>query len=203
MTFAPALQTLIEAYQKLPSIGPKTAQRLAFHTLKQSTSWVHAFAQALEEAKDKIHPCPVCFNWSDTSPCEICTDPDRQDTRLCIVAEVPHIHAIERADPFSGKFHVLGGLISPLEGLTPERLTIIPLLERIKGIEAQLQEVILALPPSTEGDTTCLYLARLIKQHYPALQVTRIAFGLPVGGDLDYADHLTLSRSFQGRLPVS
>ncbi|MFM7469802.1 MAG: recombination mediator RecR [Vampirovibrionales bacterium] len=202
MSFAPALQALIEAYQKLPTIGPKTAQRLAFHTLKQSDTWVNHFAQVLQEAKARIHPCPVCFNWSDTSPCDICTDPERQDARLCVVSEVPHIHAIERADPFTGRFHVLGGLISPLEGLTPERLTIRPLLERVLKLEGTLEEVILALPPSTEGDTTCLYLARLLKQHLPNLQVTRIAFGLPVGGDLDYADHLTLSRSFQGRLPM-
>lgn len=204
--FSPPLARLIEMYQRLPGVGPKSAQRLAFHTLKQPQHWVDQFAQALQEAKALIKPCSVCFNWSAQDPCEICTAPERQGTQVCVVAETPHIAALDRLAQFNGLFHVLGGLISPLDGVTPEQLTLNDLVDRVAqsrhGENTPIEELILALPPTTEGDTTCLYLARLMAR-FPDVRVTRIAFGLPVGGDLDYADQLTLTRSLLGRQPVT
>lgn len=202
MTYSPPLQRLIETFQRLPGIGPKSAQRMAFHVLKQSREWVTSFASAMVEAKDQIRPCGVCFNLSNQSPCEICTSSNRNRSLLCVVAEPGDLFALERVGEFQGLYHVLGGLVSPMDGIGPGDLKIQALVDRLSSTQEPLiQEVILALPPSTEGDTTSLYLDKLLKPL--PLKMTRIAFGLPVGGDLEYADSLTLRRALQGRQVVS
>lgn len=202
MTYSPPLQRLIETFQRLPGIGPKSAQRMAFHVLKQPREWVTSFASAMVEAKDQIRPCGVCFNLSNQSPCEICMNTNRNRTVLCVVAEPGDLFALERVGEFQGLYHVLGGLVSPMDGIGPGDLKIQALVDRLSSTqETPIQEVILALPPSTEGDTTSLYLDKLLKPL--PLKMTRIAFGLPVGGDLEYADSLTLRRALQGRQVLS
>ncbi|MBY0449135.1 MAG: recombination mediator RecR [Cyanobacteria bacterium] len=200
MSMTLPLVRLIEAFQKLPGVGPKSAQRLAFHVLKQSSDDVGQFAEILKEAKAQIRECPECFNLSGQSPCEICRNKSRDANTLCVVAEPSDIFALERTGEFRGLYHVLHGLISPLHGIQPEDLKIRPLLARL-GEANPIREIILALPPSIEGDTTSLYLSRIIQPL--GISLTRIAFGLPVGGDLDYADNLTISRALAGRVPIS
>ncbi len=200
MSMTLPLVRLIEAFQKLPGVGPKSAQRLAFHVLKQSGEDVDRFAEILKEAKSQIRECPQCFNLSGQSPCEICRNKSRDASVLCVVAEPSDIFALERTGEFRGLYHVLHGLISPLHGIQPEDLKIRPLLTRLEEAP-NIREMILALPPSIEGDTTSLYLSRIIQPL--GISLTRIAFGLPVGGDLDYADNLTISRALAGRVPIS
>lgn len=196
------LARLIEEFQKLPGIGPKSAQRLAFHVLKQPGDTVRHFSDALLEAKEKIGFCGQCYNFSSQSPCEICASPRRERRVLCVVAEPKDLYALERTNEYDGLYHVLQGLISPLEGIGPEDLKIQEFVRRLGGSQSdvELEEVILALPPSIEGDTTSLYLHRLIKPF--DVKLTRIAFGLPVGGDLEYADAMTIARALQGRQAV-
>lgn len=202
MIYTKPLARLIEEFQKLPGIGPKSAQRLAFHILKRSDTDVQEFSEALLNAKQRIGTCSVCFNLSCENPCEICTHNGRDRMTLCVIAETRDLFALERTGEFKGIYHVLGGLISPLEGVGPQDLRIQELLNRLSGSSSsEIQEVILALPPSVEGDTTSLYLTRLIKAI--DIKLTRIAFGLPVGGDLEYADALTLTRALTGRSVVS
>lgn len=193
------LARLIEEFQKLPGIGPKSAQRLAFHVLKRSEVEVKDFSDALLEAKEKIGHCSVCFNLSCQDPCEICTHTGRDRSVLCVVAETRDLFALEKTGEFKGLYHVLEGLISPVEGVGPQNLRMQELIERLSHFD-EINEVILALPPSVEGDTTSLYLARLIKP--TGIKLTRIAFGLPVGGDIEYADALTLSRAMCGRVTI-
>jgi recombination protein RecR len=198
MSYTLPLARLIEEFQKLPGIGPKSAQRLAFHVLKQSSEDVRVFSDALLEARDKIGYCQRCYNLSAKSVCELCSQPARKADILCIVAEPKDLYALERTNEFKGLYHVLQGLISPLEGVGPEDLKIRELINRLA--EPGVEEVILALPPSIEGDTTSLYLSRLIKPL--GVKLTRIAFGLPVGAELEYADSMTLTRALQGRQNV-
>lgn len=198
MSYTLPLARLIEEFQKLPGIGPKSAQRLAFYMLKQSSRDVENFSNALLEAKAKIGYCERCYNLSSQTPCEICQNATRQVHLVCVVSEPRDLYALERTGEYKGTYHVLGGLISPLEGIGPEDLKIRELLARLSAPE--LQEIILALPPSIEGDTTSLYLAKLIKPL--GVKLTRIAFGLPVGGDLEYADSMTITRALQGRQEV-
>ncbi len=247
MGYSQPLTRLIDAFQKLPGIGPKSAQRLAFHMLKQPNETVEEFATALVEAKNKIGFCQECFNLSSQSPCEICQNNHRQKNVVCVVAESRDLFALERTNEFSGQYHVLHGLISPLDGIGPEDLKIQELIQRIaeanrpagasvvassqdipeelrsdtdrhtdteaepnnagtvavvdaEPTESAIQELILALPPSIEGDTTSLYISQLLRPL--GIKVTRIAFGLPVGGDLEYADSMTLARALQGRQEV-
>jgi len=203
MSYTQPLARLIEAFQTLPGVGPKTAQRLAFHVLKQPLGDVENFSSALLEAKAKIGFCAVCFNLSSQSPCEICAGSNRQKQTICVVAESQDLYALERTNEFRGTYHVLHGLISPMEGVNPEDLKIRELLSRLS--DESVTEVILALPPSIKGDTTSLYLSRLIKPLMsvnPDLKLTRIAFGLPVGGELEYADNMTLARALKGRQEV-
>ena len=204
MSFTQPLARLIEAFQTLPGVGPKSAQRLAFHMLKQSEDDVRKFSDALLDAKEKIGYCEKCFNLSSQSPCEICAAPNRQEHVICVVSEPKDLFALERTNEYRGSYHVLQGLISPMEGIGPEELKIRELVERLSqtGPEGNsaIQEVILALPPSIEGDTTSLYLSRLLKPL--DVKLTRIAFGLPVGGDLEYADSMTIARALQGRHEV-
>lgn len=195
MSYTLPLARLIEEFQKLPGIGPKSAQRLAFHVLKQSPEDVRNLSDALLDARDKIGYCQQCYNLSSQTVCEICSLPNRKKGTLCIVAEPKDLYALERTNEFTGAYHVLQGLISPLEGINPEDLKIKELLSRLS--DPEIEEIILALPPSIEGDTTSLYLSRLIKPL--GIRLTRIAFGLPVGADLEYADNMTITRALQGR----
>ncbi|WP_353674855.1 recombination mediator RecR [Synechocystis sp. LKSZ1] len=192
--YTPPLARLIEQLQRLPSIGPKTAQRLALHILKRPEAEVQLLAQALIEAKQKVGLCQTCFHLSAESMCEICRNPHRQSDTLCVVADSRDVIALEKTREYGGKYHVLGGVISPLDGIGPEQLTVQALVQRVN--QGTIKEVILALSPSVEGETTTLYVGKLLQ---PFTKVTRIAFGLPVGGDLEYADEVTLARALEGR----
>jgi recombination protein RecR len=185
---------LIEQLQKLPSIGPKSAQRLALHILKQKEDQVEALAQSILEAKRKVGLCQVCYHLSADSPCDLCRNPNRDTQTVCVVAESRDVIALEKTREYKGKYHVLGGVISPMDGITPEHLNIAPLINRVS--RDKVQEVIIAINPSVEGETTTLYVGQLLK---PFTKVTRIAFGLPMGGDLEYADDVTLARALEGR----
>jgi len=190
-----ALARLIQEFTRLPGIGPKTAQRLAFFVLGMDERDVAAMAAALTDAKRRIGRCPVCFNLADTDPCRVCRDPGRDKTVLCVVEEANDLIAMEKSRSYKGLYHVLEGALSPLEGVGPDSLRIPELLRRLK--EGSFEEVILATNPTVEGEATAMYLAKLLKPL--GLKVTRIARGIPVGGDLEYADEVTLSRSLEGR----
>lgn len=185
---------MIEELQRLPGVGPKSAQRLALHILKRPTAEVQALAQALLDAKSQVGYCSVCFHLSADPVCDICRSPRRDGLTLCVVADSRDVIAIEKTREYRGKYHVLGGLISPMDGIGPEQLNIGPLVNRVG--QSGVKEVIMAISPSIEGDTTTLYVAQLLK---PFTRVTRIAFGLPMGGDLEYADEVTLARALEGR----
>ncbi len=178
----------------MPGIGPRTAQRLALHLLRQPEQKIHDFSNALLNARNQVGQCQKCFHLSAEEQCEICRDSKRQKSLLCVVADSRDLLALERTREFKGFYHVLGGLISPMDGVGPEMLNITSLIKRVD--QEKTAEVILALTPSVEGDTTSLYLAKLLK---PFTTVTRIAYGLPVGSELEYADEVTLSRALEGR----
>jgi len=192
--FTRPLARLIDQFERLPGIGPRTAQRLALHLLRQPEEQIRSFADALLAARSQVGQCRRCFHLSAEEFCEICRNEERRNGQICVVADSRDLLAMERSREFHGQYHVLGGLISPMDGIGPELLQIQPLVERVDRENAI--EVILALTPSVEGDTTSLYLARLLK---PFTSVTRIAYGLPVGGELEYADEVTLARAFEGR----
>jgi recombination protein RecR len=198
MYFTPPLARLIEEFQKLPGIGPKSAQRMAFHVLTMNNESVKGFADALIEAKDKVRNCSHCFHLSALDPCEICVNERREKKTICVVAESKDVIALERTREFKGTYHVLTGLISPLEGKGPDQLTIKQLVTRVA--DEKVDEVILAINPTVEGDATVLYLNQLLRPFGP--KVTRIAFGLPVGSDLEYADDSTLSKALEGRREI-
>ncbi|MGE5658788.1 MAG: recombination mediator RecR [Actinomycetota bacterium] len=188
------LARLIEQLQRLPGVGPKTAQRLALHILKRSHEEVQALAQALMDAKQQVGLCQVCFHLSAEPVCEICRHPNRDGQTICVVSDSRDVIALEKTREYRGKYHVLGGVISPMDGIGPEQLNIQPLVRRVS--QQNIQEVIIAISPSVEGETTTLYIGQLLK---PFTRVTRIAFGLPMGGDLEYADEVTLARALEGR----
>jgi recombination protein RecR len=192
------MANLIEQLMRLPSIGPKTAQRLAFHILKTPRENVARLAEALIDAKDKIVSCSVCGNITEQDPCSICTDRQRDKTLIAVVEESKDVMALERTGEFHGLYHVLGGAISPMDGIGPDDISVKELLERLKN--QTVREVILATDPNIEGEATSMYLAKLIKP--VGVKVTRIAHGLPVGGDLEYADEVTLARALEGRREV-
>jgi recombination protein RecR len=194
-TYTEPVQTLIDELGKLPGIGPKSAQRIAFHLLKIPADDVGRLARSITEAKERVRFCDSCFNVAEGALCPICADDRRDHTVLCVVEESRDIVAIERTGEFRGRYHVLLGAISPLDGIGPEQLKIRELLARLgpEGVE----EVIVCTNPNTEGEVTAMYLARALKPI--GLRVTRIASGLPVGGDLEYADELTLGRALEGR----
>ena len=196
--YTPPVQSLIDELGRLPGIGPKSAQRIAFHLLKVPTEDATRLAHAITEAKARVRFCERCFNVADDVLCPICNDDGRDSSIVCVVEESRDIVAIERTGEFRGRYHVLLGAMSPLEGIGPEQLKIRELVTRIdpEGI----QEVILCTNPNTEGEVTAMYLARLLKPI--GLVVSRIASGLPVGGDLEYADELTLGRALEGRRPI-
>jgi recombination protein RecR len=189
---------LIEALQRLPGIGPKTAQRLAFFLLKRPTEEVTALAESLTQLKALIVHCQVCFNVTQDDPCRICRDPGRNARALCVVEEPNDLLAIERTGEFRGRYHVLLGALSPLDGIGPEDLKVRELLSRLE--RDPVEEIILATNPSVEGEATALYLGKLLRPF--AMRITRIARGLPVGGDLEYADEVTLSKALEGRKDV-
>jgi recombination protein RecR len=198
MNYARPLSRLVGELEKLPGIGPKSAQRLAFYVLRMPTEDAHHLAEAIVEVKDRIRTCSVCFNFTDQEVCEICRADRRDHSILCVVAEPRDLMAMERTNEYRGVYHVLGGVISPLEGIGPESLRLRELAERIQ--DGSIKEVILATNPTVEGDTTAMYIARLLKSF--GVRVTKIAFGLPVGGDLDYADQATLIQALEGRREV-
>ncbi|MEJ2617311.1 MAG: recombination mediator RecR [Ignavibacteriaceae bacterium] len=198
MQIAEPLQTAIEELSKLPSIGKKTAQRLALYILKSDTQSVENLVKAILELKTRLRFCSRCFNISVDELCEICANPKRDNSVICIVEEASDVIAIEKTHEFNGKYHVLGGVLSPLSGIDPESLKIKELLKRFESEE--IKEVILALNPDTEGETTSLYLAKLIKPL--GVKVSRIARGLPIGGDLEFADEATISRAVTGRIEL-
>jgi recombination protein RecR len=198
LQIAEPLQTAIEELSKLPSIGKKTAQRLALYILKSDTQSVENLVKAILELKTRLRFCSRCFNISVDELCEICANPKRDNSVICIVEEASDVIAIEKTHEFNGKYHVLGGVLSPLSGIDPESLKIKELLKRFESEE--IKEVILALNPDTEGETTSLYLAKLIKPL--GVKVSRIARGLPIGGDLEFADEATISRAVTGRIEL-
>jgi recombination protein RecR len=191
----PAVGRLIEALQRLPGIGPKTAQRLTFHLLKQPANAVRELAEALTELKARVTHCSRCFNVTDGDPCRICADPARDPGLLCVVEEPNDLMAMERTGEYRGHYHVLLGALSPLDGIGPDELKVRELLARLEA--DRVREIILATNPNVEGDATAIYLAKLLRPL--GVTVTRIARGLPVGGDLEYADEVTLARALEGR----
>ncbi len=185
---------MIEQLQLLPGVGPKTAQRLALHLIKRSDKEVQALAQALIDAKKQVGLCKECFHLSAEPICSICSNPNRDRSTVCVVADSRDVIALEKTREYSGLYHVLGGVISPMDGIGPEQLHVEALVRRVT--REQIKEIILAIGPSVEGETTTLYIGQLLK---PFTKVTRIAFGLPMGGDLEYADEVTLARALEGR----
>ncbi len=198
MQYTKPLANLIEFFQKFPGIGPKSAQRMAFHLLKMPLHEVEKFSQVLVDAKQNIHYCEVCFNMSASNPCEICQSTRRDRTIICVVAETKDLIAIEKTREYQGLYHVLQGVMSPIDGIGAEDIRIKELLQRIA--KDDVQEIILALNPSVEGEATSLYLTKLMKPFN--IKISRIAFGLPIGSDLEYADEITLARAIEGRRQV-
>ncbi|MCK6212502.1 recombination mediator RecR [Georgenia sp. EYE_87] len=190
-----AVQDLIDELGRLPGVGPKSAQRIAFHILSADTEDVARLAHALTEVKARVRFCEVCGNVSEHTQCRICTDPRRNPAVLCVVEEAKDVVAIERTREFRGKYHVLGGAINPIDGVGPDDLRIRELMTRLA--DGTVEEVILATDPNIEGEATATYLARMLRGM--GIAVSRLASGLPVGGDLEYADEVTLGRAFEGR----
>ena len=186
---------LINEFSKLPTIGPKTAARLVFHLLNRPRADAESLAEAIVALKDRVRLCTQCFSITEEDPCSICSDPRRDAKMLCVVAEAKDIYALERTSAYNGRYHVLGGLISPMDGIGPAQLRVKELIERIgaNGFE----ELIVATNPNAEGEATALYLSRLVTPL--GVLVTRLAYGLPIGGDLDYADEVTLAKALEGR----
>jgi len=189
------VQALINEFAKLPTIGPKTAARLAFYLLTQPRGEALSLAEAIVALKDKVRTCSRCFAITEEDLCEICTDPRRDGKTLCVVAEPKDIYALERTGAYRGRYHVLGGLISPIDGIGPEQLRVRELVARV-GEEAP-SEVVIATNPNAEGEATALYLSRLLQPS--GVTVSRLAYGLPIGGELDYADEVTLAKALEGR----
>lgn len=191
-----AIEELVGELAKLPGIGRKTAHRLAFHLLKQPLEAAERLARAIRDVREKVRPCEVCGNLTDAAPCVVCADPRRDAALLCVVEEPGDVAAIERAGRFRGRYHVLGGRLSPLEGIGPEALRVEALLARVSN-GSEVREVILATNPSMEGEVTATYLQQVLRP--TGVRVTRIARGLPVGGDLEYADGVTIAQALSAR----
>jgi len=199
---APPLQRLVTELGKLPGIGNRTAQRLAFHVLRASAADANALADAIRDVKEKISPCEVCFNLAEGPRCTICLDERRDAGLICVVEEPGDVIPIERTHEYRGRYHVLGGALSPIDGVEPEDLKLAQLYARVRATEAPVHEVVLATNPTTTGEATALHIAGALHEHAPDVAVTRLASGLPVGGDLEYADEVTLGRAFAGRRAV-
>ena len=203
-----AIDRLITLLSKLPGVGKKSASRMAYHILDRESSYARTLAEELSALHSAIRRCSICGGFTETDPCPVCSNPDRDHSLICVLERAQDLRIIEESREFQGVFHVLGGLIAPLEGVGPGDLAIGKLITRLSAPcadkntppERQVKEIILALNPTVEGDTTALYLQKILKD-FP-VEVTRLASGLPVGGDLEYTDRLTLSRSFRGRVKV-
>ena len=193
--YSPSIEKLIESFERLPSIGHKTAVRLAFHMLDLSKEETDEFINSIINAKEKLKYCSNCYNISDTDPCPICSSPKRDNSVICVVEDVRDVMAMERTHEFKGVYHVLHGTISPMNGIGPEDIKIKELLERLR--DTDVKEIIIATNPRVEGEATAIYLSKLIKPI--GIKVTRIAHGIPVGGDLEYTDEVTLSKALEGR----
>ena len=194
ITFTKPLSKLIWHFEKFPGIGPRTAQRLALFILKQPESMIREFAKALLDARSNVGHCKKCFNLTSEEECEICRNTERNQKIICVVAETKDLLALERSREFKGVYHVIGGVISPMDSIGPDLLEIRSLVERVS--KSEIEEIILALTPSVEGDTTALYIGKLLT---PFTKVTRIAYGLPMGSELEYVDEVTLARALEGR----
>jgi recombination protein RecR len=205
-SYAPPVQRLVTELSKLPGIGNRTAQRLAFHILRASAENAGALAEAIREVKEKIGLCEVCFNLTDEPRCRICQDPRRDQGLICVVEEPSDVVPMERMHEYHGVYHVLGGALSPIEGVDPEDLKIAELIARVcsagAGAGGAVREVVLATNPTTTGEATALYIAEELRARAPDLTITRLASGLPVGSDLEYADEVTLGKAFAGRRAV-
>lgn len=193
--FAPSITRLIDELKHLPGIGQKTAQRLAFFLLRADREQALALADAIRDAKEKIRECSICNNITDTDPCLFCASSTRDKRLICVVEDATNIQAVERTRQFSGLYHVLGGALSPLQGIGPDQLRIKSLIERLKS--GTVEEIIIATNPTAEGEATAVYLSKLIKPL--GVRVTRIAMGIPVGSDLEYADEVTMLKAMEGR----
>lgn len=191
-----AIDELTDSFSRLPGIGKKSAARLVNYILHADNSWVKSFANQMETLQEKIKPCSICGAWTEKDPCPICSNPLRDSSVICVVEHPQDVQTIENSHEFSGLFHVLGGVIAPLEGIGPDQLRISSLVERVN--DGNVKEIILATNPTVEGDTTALYIQKILSS-VSNVKITRLASGIPVGGDLEYADRLTLARSFRGR----
>ena len=194
-----SLQKLINELSRLPGIGPKTAQRLAFYLLKGDSIDISNLSSAIAGLKDGVIFCSLCHNMVEADPCSTCTDPHRDKGLVCVVEEPLDALAIDKTGQFKGLFHVLGGVLNPLEGIGPEQLNIESLIARIMNQESRIMEIIIATNPSLEGEATAMHLSKIIKKTTPEIKITRIARGIPMGGDLEYADDITLMRALDGR----
>ncbi len=194
-TFSPPMEKLITQLMKFPGIGPKMAQRIAFYMMKMKKEEIEEVAQSLLDFRDKLRHCSICYNLSEKNPCEICADDQRDHSQICVVEEPSDIVPVERTGNYRGIYHVLLGTISPLDGIGPEDIKIKELVERVRT--GKIKEVIFATNPNTEGEVTATYISRLLKPL--GVRVTRIAYGIPVGGDLEYADEVTLNKALEGR----
>lgn len=192
-----ALEQLARNLSRLPGIGPKSASRIAYHLIKTDPTYNQMLADDISHIQEVIFPCSICGSYTETDPCPFCSDPSRDRSLLCVVEQPQDVVTIGASGAYDGLFHVLGGAISPLDGIGPEHLTFDKLLQRIN--EGAFTEIIIATNPTEEGDTTALYIRHLLKDR-PELSITRLASGLPIGGDLEYADRLTLARSLRGRI---
>jgi recombination protein RecR len=201
-SYAPPVQRLVTELSKLPGVGNRTAQRLAFHILRTSAEDAAALAEAIREVKEKIGLCEVCFNLTDEARCRICQDPRRDHGLICVVEEPSDVIPMERTHEYHGVYHVLGGALSPIDGVDPEDLKIAELLARASSGESAVREVVLATNPTTTGEATALHIAEELRVRAPHLSVTRLASGLPVGSDLEYADEVTLGKALAGRRAV-
>ena len=197
-SYSPSIEKLIESFEKLPSIGHKTAVRLAFHMLDMNDEEIKEFTKSITDAKQKLKYCSTCFNISDTDPCPICSDTKRDSSTICVVEDVRDIMAMERTNEYRGVYHVLHGTISPMNGIGPDEIRIKELINRLR--DDKVKEVIIATNPRVEGEATAVYLSKLIKAF--DVKVTRIAHGIPVGGDLEYTDEITLMKAMEGRREI-
>ncbi|MBV9165253.1 MAG: recombination protein RecR [Solirubrobacterales bacterium] len=198
--YAPPVQRLITELARLPGIGGRTAQRLAFHILRSGDEEAFALADAIREVKQRIRRCEICFNLADGSICRICADVRRDSEVICVVEEPSDLISIERTHEFRGRYHVLGGALSPIDGIDPEDLKLAELYERVAN--GGVSEVVIATNPTTTGEATALHIAGVLRERAPGVTITRLASGLPVGADLEYADELTLGRALAGRRAV-
>ncbi|MEE0932341.1 MAG: recombination mediator RecR [Clostridium sp.] len=197
-TYTGPISRLIEEFSKLPGVGRKTAQRLAFHVINMNINDVEALSKAIVDAKKEIRYCSVCYNITDKAVCSMCSNKNRDDSIICVVEDPRDVAAMEKTKEFNGKYHVLNGVISPMDGIGPDMIRIKELIQRLSNQD--VKEIIMATNPTIEGEATAMYIARLLKPM--GIKVTRIAHGLPVGGDLEYADEVTITKALEGRREI-